>query len=245
MKNISFNAELAGISVGISCPSEAMKEFCADYLCDRPCEMSVEVTQKDIEAERDAVGGRSDGLLCEISAVQRRIAEEFPLRGRFLMHGAAITYKGYAYMFCAPSGGGKSTHIRQWKKHLQGEVDIINGDKPFLSLEEEGGVQYIRVHGSPWAGKEFWQKNRSAPLRAICFISQSSQNGISRLRPEECLPRLMRQVYVPRGAEAACRTLELTDKMVSLVPLYHLCCDVSEAAVRCCFEAVTGDIYTK
>lgn len=243
MDHISFNVKLAEMSVGISCPSPRMRDFCADYLTDSPCDFSVSVSQADIDAEAAADAESKSGFMYEISAVQRKIAEVFPLHRRFLMHGAAITYKNDAYLFCAPSGVGKSTHISLWKRYLGAEVDIINGDKPFLSLEEGADGQYLRVYGSPWAGKELWQKNRSEALRAICFISQGSENSISRLQPGQCLPWLMRQVYIPRDTGAAVETLQLVDRLVSLVPLYQLSCNISEDAVKCCFEALTGVPY--
>lgn len=248
MDNTSFTLKLADICVGISCPSREMRDFCEGYLTESPSSFSVTVTEADVEAEAAADPERKDGLsgglpLYEISALHRKIAEVLPLYRRFLMHGAAITYGEGAYLFCAPSGVGKSTHISLWKRYLGGEVDIVNGDKPFLSLEDGADSQYFRVYGSPWAGKERWQKNRSAPLRAICFISRGSENSISRLQPEQCLPQLMRQIYIPRDTEAASETLQLMDRLVSLVPLYQLRCNISEDAVKCCFEGLTGLRY--
>lgn len=243
MSYISFNVMLAGMSVGIKCPSPEMRDFCANYITDAPCDFFVSVTQADVDAERK-LSPDGGGMLYEISAVQRKIAEVFPLHNRFLMHGAAITYQDGAYLFCAPSGVGKSTHISLWKRCLGDAVDIVNGDKPFLSLEAHADQQYLRVYGSPWAGKERWQKNRSAALRAICFLSQDSENSISPVQPAQCLPQLMRQVYVPSDTAAASETLRLVDRLAELVPLYHLRCNISDDAVKCCFESLTGLSYS-
>lgn len=247
MKNTSFRAKFAGIPVEINCISPEIRSFCAEYITDEPCVFSVSVTADDIYAEASAAAsyGHPDtpDLLNEIAALHRKISEVFPLYGRLLMHGAAITYKGAAYMFCAPSGTGKSTHISLWRKFLGQDVGIINGDKPFLSFEESSGHNHIRVCGSPWAGKENWQNNRSAPLRAICLISRSSENIISHASPDKCLPALMRQIYIPRSTEAAHKALEITDRLVRTVPVYQLACDISENAVKCSFEALTGLSY--
>lgn len=95
--------------------------------------------------------------------MHRKISKILLLHKRLFIHTwAAITYKNYAYIFCAPSGTGKTTHISLWKKFLGKDVGIINGDKPFLSFENENGQNRITVCGSPWAGKKLWQKNRSA-----------------------------------------------------------------------------------
>lgn len=171
--------------------------------------------------------------------MHRKISEILLLHKRLFMHGAAITYKSDAYMFCAPSGTGKTAHISLLKKFLGKDIGIINGDKPFLSFENENGQNRITVCGSPWAGKELWQENRSAPLRAVCFITRGRDNRIIRLSPKECLPMLMRQIYIPRSTEAACSALELTDNLLRSVPVFQLTCDISEDAVKCSFETLT------
>lgn len=247
-KSAAFCMKLAEICVGVEHSTPEAKRYCAGYCADLPCKFTVAVTQEDIDAEADALAKSrgeivSERLPHELSAIQRKIAEEFPKYGRFLMHGAAITYQDDAYLFCAPSGVGKSTHISLWKRHLGGEVDIINGDKPFLSLDGDTDTQHFRVHGSPWAGKERWQKNRNAPLRAICFLARGNENSIVRLQPSACLPQLMRQVYIPRDPQAAGRTLELIDRLTQLVPLYQLRCNISEDAVRSSFETLVGRPY--
>lgn len=245
MNTITFNIKLAGISVGIDCLSYETREFCAGYLTDEPCEFSVTVSRGDAKAEESAdlayrpSGHPLDPVMYELSAVQRKIAEQFPIYERFLIHGAAITYKNDAYLFCAPSGTGKSTHISLWKKNLGKDVDIVNGDKPFLSLEQEKDKLSVYVHGSPWGGKELWQKNRSAPLRAVCFLSQNSKNQISRLSPEQSITALIKQLYIPRNTQSAEKTLEFADRLLKFIPFYHLRCDISEKAVKCCFEELT------
>jgi hypothetical protein len=74
----------------------------------------------------------------------------------FLMHGAVVVVDGSIYMFTAPSGTGKSTHVALWKKYFK-NVEIINGDKPFSRVDESS----VWVYGIPWpvkkAGRRMWQ----------------------------------------------------------------------------------------
>ena len=63
----------------------------------------------------------------------------------FVIHGACILYKDNAYLFIAPSGTGKTTHIRLWIKHLK-DLVVINGDKPIIRLINT--LPYI--YGTPW-----------------------------------------------------------------------------------------------
>ena len=44
-----------------------------------------------------------------------------------------ISFDGQGIAFAAPSGTGKTTHIKLWQRLYGDRVEIINGDKP-LSL---------------------------------------------------------------------------------------------------------------
>jgi hypothetical protein len=126
-------------------------------------------------------------------------------------------------------------------------LDIVNGDKPFISLESVDGSALItaKVYGTPWAGKEGWEKNRSAELNGICFLQRGKENKIRKLEPSECLNYLFNQVYLPKDPVALDMTLELADLLTKNVPLYLLECYISEEAVKCSFEGMSGMEYKK
>ena len=155
------------------------------------------------------------------------------------MHGAVIGYHGKAYAFIAPSGTGKSTHIRLWKRCIGNEVFPVNGDKPILKLEND----VFHAYGTPWAGKEGWQTNVGLPLGGICIVSRGRSNSIEALTPDSSLAMLMRQIYIPPIMPAAIESMELVDKLVGKVPVFRLFCDMSEEAVKTSFEALTGENY--
>lgn len=260
-----FTIKLADTVIEIESNFPNANGFYREYLTEggTPA-FTVRPRPEDVAAE--AAGGERDGgegdggewaeaapEHLETLAVLRLIADKMPLYGRFLVHGAAITFRGKAYLFTAPSGTGKTTHIYLWRKFLGDAVGIVNGDKPFLAVDSavdgtedaEGADRedLIRVCGSPWAGKESWQRNCAAPLNGICFIRQAEGNTIRRLAPENCLDLLMRQVYLPADPIAAGKVLELTDRLLQKIPVFLLECNISEEAVRCSFEALTGEAY--
>lgn len=241
-----FQAKFADLNIGIDAKFPRMKEFCKGYLSDGCCsdrpQFSVTSSLEEIDAEDDKLSRQkfSKGYL-ETLAILRKISEKFPLYQRFLMHGAAISYEGKAYLFTALSGTGKSTHIRLWQQYLGEKVQVINGDKPFLWVKENE----VLIYGSPWAGKEGWNTNCSAPLGGICFLRRGTRNRIIPISASECLNYLMHQVYVPSDPITAGLTLELLDQMLKMIPLYLLDCDMSEAAVRTSFEALTGLRYER
>lgn len=203
-------------------------------------------SQADIDRERDEAG-YSDAYL-ETLAVYRQIAEWAPTQALMLMHGAVVEFSDRAYMFTAPSGTGKSTHVRLWRKHLGDAVRIINGDKPLVAVPTAGvdanaDASAPVAFGTPWAGKEGWQRNASAPLAGICFLEQGEANAVARIDPSAAFDDVMRQVYLPADGAALLATMDMLDALLSHVPLFRLTCDMSEDAVRCSFEGVTGLRY--
>ena len=243
---MAFTVKLADKIISVQNIYSEVESFCKDYLVETATpDLTICLTREDIlfEEEQSSEQNCSPSYL-ESLALLRKISDIFPSYGRFLMHGASISYKGYAYLFTAPSGTGKSTHIRLWKKYLGNEVEIVNGDKPFISLATDTEIQREPlIYGTPWAGKERWQRNCSAPLHGICFLQQGTNNSIRRMESAECLTMLLRQVYIPKEVLAAGLTLELIDSLLKQVPVYLLTCDMSEEAVRCSFETMTGLTY--
>ena len=211
-----------------------------------PADLVVSVTQADIDAERECSTDEhswSDAYL-ETLAVLRRIAEWAPQHRRLLVHGAAIQYDGRAYLFTAPSGTGKSTHIKLWRRYLGAAVRVVNGDKPFVLVPEAPDAAPV-AYGTPWSGKEGWQENATASLAGICLLSRAEPGAtrIDRIPAADALDRIIRQVYLPPNALAAANALELLDALLARVPVYDLAVDMSEGAVRTSFEALTGLPY--
>ena len=237
---MKFIVELADKYIEINSVHDELKNFFKDYLItDVTPDFSVSLSKEDILAEQEATSeNQFSPTYLETLALLRKLAEILPSYSRILMHGASISYNDHAYLFTAPSGTGKSTHIRLWKKYLGDDVKIVNGDKPFISLEDEP-----MIYGSPWAGKENWHRNCKMPLKGICFVQRGTTNSIRRIEASDCLSLLFKQVYLPADTLAAGLTLELVDILIKKVPLYVLTCDMSEDAVRCSFEALTGLSY--
>ena len=237
---MKFIVGLADKYIEINSVHDELKNFFKDYLVnDVTPDFSVSLSKEDILAEQEATSeNQFSPAYLETLALLRKLAEILPSHNRILMHGASISYNEHAYLFTAPSGTGKSTHIRLWKKYLGDDVKIVNGDKPFISLEDEPVI-----YGSPWAGKENWHRNCKMPLKGICFVQRGTTNSIRRIEASDCLSLLFKQVYLPADTLAAGLTLELVDMLIKKVPLYVLTCDMSEDAVRCSFEALTGLSY--
>lgn len=236
-----FYIGIAGLSVEMNAMHEYARNFCRDYLIDTPehVDISAKADNELVKKELEYAEEQTSEEYAEVLCLYRCIAKQLPKFGCFVFHGAAISYGGKGYLFTAPSGTGKSTHIRLWRQYIGNSVDIINGDKPILKITQDSCF----VCSTPWAGKENWQKNRILPLGAICLLNRGTNNTISKENPSGYINHLMNQIYIPRTPDMLSLTLENMDKMLSRVPFYSLHCDISETAVKTSFEAMTGDTF--
>ena len=125
-----FNIELAGISIGLNDRYGLLYDHCKDYLTDRPALFEIQIDDKDIHAELEKreEGAPESPAVAEIICVYRAICRILPTYNVFLFHCAALEFDGKAYLFSAPSGTGKSTHLGLWRKNLKDRISIINGD---------------------------------------------------------------------------------------------------------------------
>lgn len=249
---MAFDVKLADVVFKVKGIYEKeLRNFCKDYIfyenelaiedCAR--EYIVNIEEDDIKREQGTMEDeKSDNVFApdylETLALLRKVAEKLPRENKFLMHGAVIEYNHKAYMFTAPSGTGKTTHIRLWHKFLGEKVSIINGDKPFIKVADE-----IRVYGSPWAGKEGWQNNTSEKLGGICIIQRGQKNEIKRISPREAAPYLIGQIHFTDNVDGAGKTLEMLDLLLQKVPVYILKCDISKQAFITSYRAMTGEVY--
>jgi len=211
-----------------------MLRLCKDYIADFEKSDITAVTDENAVLKEKEMVPAAPIETCESLCIYRAIAEQLPQFDRFVFHGAAIEHGGNAYLFTAPSGTGKTTHINLWKKYLGNNVNIINGDKPIINVADNP-----IIYGTPWAGKEGYQRNVSAPLKAICILKQGKTNNITRLKTADALNHIMRQVYMPHNVQALSKTLALIGKIIENIPVYMLECDISEEAFRTSYEELT------
>lgn len=137
-----------------------------------------------------------------------------------IFHAVAFKWKGKAWLFTAPSGTGKTTQYLNWKKEFKESVEIINGDKPVVSLNQSGGIW---VHGSPWRGKENLGNNISAPLGGIVFLEQGSEDLMTLMPRTEAVIRLFGSFWIPPVTEEQIRVMSrIIDQMITDYPVWKL-----------------------
>ena len=161
----------------------------------------------------------------ESLSVYREIARLLPLYQGFLLHAVVIDADGTGIAFVAKSGTGKSTHADFWKKRFGDRVTIINGDKPILRLCGDRMMAY----GTPWAGKEGLNENRSCVLKKICFLERAKENRVEKIEQAEGIRKLAGFAYTEneKDLENVCTLLS---RAAELEYYCLLCTNEPEAA---------------
>ncbi len=194
---------------------------------------SAEASEKEIEEEAALIPGNSLEV-AEFDCVFRKLYKAMPKFGRILIHGAALQIDGKGFLFTAPSGTGKTTHLKLWGKKFGKSVTVIDGDKPFISFEN--GIPTI--WGSPRSGKEGWNTPSSASLCGIAFLQRSETNRIISVSPAEIIEEAFIQFYIPKDKEAAEITFNLIEKLLDSVPIYRLFCNMDIEAAEIAYNTM-------
>ena len=165
----------------------------------------------------------------ETNGVLRAVHEALVARfDGLLFHAAVLVYKEKAYLFTAPPGTGKTTHVLLWKACLGDDVWILNGDKPFLRLHGETVV----VHGGPWRGKECLGTLASCQVGGIYLLRRGQKNEVVAASTQEKLSALLLATILPANAAGKQKLLMLLDAVCRRVPISALNCNMETEAVE-------------
>ena len=108
-------------------------------------------------------------------------------RGGFLLHAASVICDGRAYLFSGVSGAGKTTMTRLAPE----DITLLTDEISYLRPNAEG----YSAFGTPFAG-ELAQagENCAAPVSALFFLEQGSENRVDEMSSAEAVRRLMRNI---------------------------------------------------
>ena len=243
-----FLLEIAGHTAAVTSCFESTPQYFRPYLTEKAPEFSIQVTREDIsfeqaqlldEARREGFRVRvfTDPFL-ERAAIQRKFAEYLFDFDILLFHGSAVAVDGIGYLFTADSGMGKSTHTLLWRQVFGDRAVMVNDDRPFLELRQEG----VWLHGAPWSGKHGLDSNIAVPLKGICVLTRGVENHIQRAEPETVLSMLQKQSYQPEAEEKYPRFLELVEVLSRQVPLWQMACNREPEAAEIAFRAMSSAI---
>lgn len=218
--------KVADLYIEIRYRYEHTFKMCKDYI--------VEDTNKtDIVAscnDEDILRYSSKKDISEFIAIYESIAKQLYKHNRVLIHGASIEYNNFAYLFLAPSGVGKSTHIKLLMDNYK-DIVVINGDKPIV--DEEG-----YVYGTPWSGKENLNNNIKAKLKGIILVYRDSYDHIEEVSTSDYLSFILNQVYKDENFD---KSINIIDKAFKDIKVYKLSCTKNSSSAKITFGKVLNN----
>ena len=241
---MEFSVCLAGKNIAVTSIFDEVYDLCRDYWTDASPDMTVKVTNEDIAYEKiiNIRESQLEGIqivdypdsYLETLAVYRKIATKMLEFDTFLMHGAVVAVGDKAWLFTAPSGTGKTTHINLWLKNIQGSY-VVNGDKPLIHIGDE-----CTVYGTPWAGKEGMNRNMGVKLCGIVCLNRGKDKRIEKVSLSQLLPVLIQQSYRPKEKAGLEKTLVLLSRLGRKIPMYQLYCNMNDEAALTAYNALSG-----
>lgn len=241
-----FSMKIAGYTGRITSLFDSTRDYCRDYLTEAPAQFSFAVTREHLafeqaflrqEAEEEGFKPRTftDPFL-ERQAIQRAFGEFLLTKNVLLLHGSLVAAHGEGYFFAARSGTGKSTHTRLWQQLLGENAVIVNDDKPFFAITDDG----IFACGAPWSGKHGLHANLSVPLKGICLLERSPENRIAPAQPED-----LRSMFISQGGKPLDKTKEshyedLVTRLLERTPLWRLQCNKDLAAAQLAYGTMSA-----
>ena len=220
---------IADIVFGIEHRYPRLCEMASDYVTDAEPQYRFSLTDAMISRERRQAKIRRDDGYFESLAAYRMITKVLPRNDAMLLHAAVIEIDRRAIAFTAPSGVGKSTHIDLWRRLYGDRVSIVNGDKPIVRFSPSG---LPIAYGTPWAGKEGWQRNVGLPLSDLVILRRAPFDGIRQISPSMALSDMLSAVYFGESEDEISKTMDLLDRLLSSVRLHLLDCTPTENAAR-------------
>ena len=219
--NYLYEGQFAGLELQFAFRHPETAFYFGHYL--HPAESVQEpiyVSKKDCRIWMEDYGLPDDGST-EFAVSAFKTGDRLIPTGRMIIHGAAFVWKGKVFLFCADSGTGKSTQLKNWGMLYGKEMSILNGDKPILKLEKDHS---FIVHPSPWKGKEEWgDDSLSAPLGGIILLQQSARNEIHRAIPYEAAAILLSYCFSMFEEEHTTRKLsKMIDHLIRTIPIWKL-----------------------
>lgn len=207
-------------------------KFAKDYAIEKS--NNYQIVEVSLEEVKNWADAHNDGEYpleyLETLVIHSKISEILVGKGVFIFHGSTIYCDSLnnCYIFTAPSGTGKSTHINILKRVYGDRVNYINDDKPFIASKD--GKYY--VYGSPWNGKARLDNNVKGLLKGIFIVKRASDNSVKPLPAKEAVMSLIQQIHIPNGFDNTQKGSDFLFALVNDIPCYTLAINTEvEAAI--------------
>ena len=204
------------------------------YLTETAGEADIVITSNPEELHKNQPHLSLDD--CEYLSTGGSFYRQLLAHDGMLLHASAVVMDGYAYMFSAPCGTGKSTHISLWMEAFgKDRVLMLNDDKPALRLENGQWFAY----GTPWSGKTDQNLNLRVPVGGVCVLTRGQTDEIEPYGGVRAAFSLLEQTARPGNARG--RLLELLDDLLTRVPVWKMRCTPTANAARVSQKAMSQE----
>ncbi len=153
-----------------------------------------------------------------------------------LLHSSCVVVDDKAYLFSAPSGTGKSTHVQLWLKLFGDRAYVLNDDKPAIRVIDGK----ILVYGTPWSGKYDINANKCVELGGIAFVKRATENAISKMSTSDAMFHLLDQTVRRFTPKNIGKLMQIFDSIVASDKIYELHCNMDISAAKLSYETMSG-----
>ena len=230
--------KIADLIVEFNAKFDTTNKRAQKYICEQNTKRDFGITIKDeiIQKEQELDESLTNDL-AEYMIMGTTFYKGLLNYNGCLLHASSVVIDNEAYLFSANCGVGKSTHTSLWLKYLSKKNPyILNDDKPAIRIMEDA----IYAYGTPFSGKHDINKNTRAKLKGICFIEQATTNSIKRIEPKEAVSLFFEQTVKRLSKDQMLKLLDIMDILLKEIPIYKLCCDMSEEAVKLSYNTMRG-----
>ena len=144
-----------------------------------------------------------------------------------MIHSASIIYENKVWLFSAPSGIGKSTHVELWKDNAY-LVEDFNGDMAVCYIDAQG--QAVAA-GVPWCGTSEIQHNLIMPLGGILFLKRGTENKAKRIGMFESVMQMTARCLTPCwNRECMEKNITIAEMLAESICVGELICTLDKEA---------------
>lgn len=228
---------IADFIVEFKNPSPELQPNFLDYIYNGIPQISFDISKQEIQHEIDYLNGNCTLINAESTAMIRKFYRWILEYNAFILHSALISVDDMGVAFSAPSGTGKTTHMKLWQKLLGDKVTVINGDKPIVRFFDD--VKYPVGYGTPWCGKERYGINSKVQIKHFCFIERSETNSCEKVLPKDILSQIFKQVIIPvNDPFLVSKLLKLVDVFLNNVTVWKIKCNMDISAAKVAYNTI-------
>jgi len=235
-----FNIEIAQLLVSIDNKYSFAEKKCRDYITEKDNHTGIILSATEEQMQNSITYKlRFDGETMALPEAEfdvlpfplYRILHEF---NALWLHSVLIEKNGQGYAFTAAPGTGKTTHAKLWLQAFDDAV-IVNGDNTIIRQSKDDDIFY--GYGTPFCGKEGFNKNCRVPIKAICFLERSETNYVEKMNSLDAVLRMVKENFcLKRSGLSVAMKIYLS--LAQQVQFYIIHCNMDPEAARTAYDGL-------